>query len=325
MTQTASLFLQDSYREECLARITDLVEDGLLLEQTVFYPQGGGQAGDSGWLTLADGTRLRIADTRKGTEAGAGRDAILHIPAEGQATVLRAMKPGEVVLAQIDWVRRYRHMRLHTAAHMLCAVLPYPVNGCSITDEHARLDFVTSEPLSREAIDSALAAMVEAAHPVSIDTMSDDALRARPDLVRTMSVQPPMGAGQVRLVSIKDTDLQPCGGTHVANTEEVGVVRVSKMEKKSARYWYWVERLPSTWPSVSHSTPQVTLATPGSSMQCQRASGRQQRPTGFDEAPAGTRTFALQWLVAIATLRACQGIARRQLAGGRRPWAAALQ
>lgn len=99
----------------------------------------GGQAGDSGWLTLADGTRLRIADTRKGTEAGAGRDAILHIPAEGQATVLRAMKPGEVVLAQIDWVRRYRHMRLHTAAHMLCAVLPYPVNGCSITDEHARL------------------------------------------------------------------------------------------------------------------------------------------------------------------------------------------
>lgn len=95
--------------------------------------------------------------------------------------------------------------------------------------------FVTSEPLSREAIDSALAAMVEAAHPVSIDTMSDDALRARPDLVRTMSVQPPMGAGQVRLVSIKDTDLQPCGGTHVANTEEVGVVRVSKMEKKSAR------------------------------------------------------------------------------------------
>ncbi|MGC3519645.1 alanine--tRNA ligase-related protein, partial [Pseudomonas aeruginosa] len=95
MTQTASLFLQDSYREECLARITDLVEDGLLLDQTVFYPQGGGQAGDSGWLTLADGTRLRIADTRKGTEAGAGRDAILHIPAEGQATVLRAMKPGE--------------------------------------------------------------------------------------------------------------------------------------------------------------------------------------------------------------------------------------
>ncbi|MCY0320529.1 alanyl-tRNA editing protein [Pseudomonas aeruginosa] len=235
MTQTASLFLQDSYREECLARITDVVEDGLLLDQTVFYPQGGGQAGDSGWLTLADGTRLRIADTRKGTEAGAGRDAILHIPAEGQATVLRAMKPGEVVLAQIDWVRRYRHMRLHTAAHMLCAVLPYPVNGCSITDEHARLDFVTSEPLSREAIDSALAAMVEAAHPVSIDTMSDDALRARPDLVRTMSVQPPLGAGQVRLVSIKDTDLQPCGGTHVANTEEVGVVRVSKMEKKSAR------------------------------------------------------------------------------------------
>lgn len=233
--QTDYLFLQDAYLGECSAKISDVLEDGLLLDRTVFYPQGGGQAGDSGWLTLACGARLQIADARKAANAHPGTNGVLHIPAEGQAAICQTVKPGDEVHAQIDWERRYRHMRLHTAAHMLCAVLPYPVNGCSITADYARLDFVTSEPLSREHIDAALAAMIQAAYPVSIDTMSDDALRANPELVRTMSVHPPMGTGQVRLVKIENTDLQPCGGTHVASTREVGVVKVAKMEKKSAR------------------------------------------------------------------------------------------
>ncbi|WP_206127389.1 alanyl-tRNA editing protein [Burkholderia sp. Ac-20379] len=233
--RTDALYLKDAYQGECTAKVAQILADGLLLDRTVFYPQGGGQAGDSGLLTLADGTKLRIADTRQAKGMTDDMSAILHIVAEGQAAIVQTIKPGDEVLAQIDWVRRYRHMRLHSAAHLLCSVLPYPVDGCSITADYARLDFVTSEPLSREGIDAALARLVEAAQPISIETMSDDVLQARPELVRTMSVHPPMGLGQVRLVSIKDTDLQPCGGTHVANTCEVGAVRISKMEKKSAR------------------------------------------------------------------------------------------
>ncbi|OZI65288.1 alanyl-tRNA editing protein [Bordetella genomosp. 1] len=235
MKQTDCLFLQDAYLSQCSAKIADVLEDGLLLDRTVFYPRGGGQAGDSGWFILPCGIRLKIADAQKAMEAVPGMNAVLHLPADGQAAIIQAFRPGDEIHVQIDWERRYRHMRLHTAAHMLCAILPYPVNGCSITADYARLDFVTSEPLSRERIDTALVAIVEAAHSISIDTMSDDALLANPELVRTMSVHPPLGTGQVRLVSIKDTDLQPCGGTHVANTREVGVVYVSKMENKSAR------------------------------------------------------------------------------------------
>ncbi|MDR2128542.1 MAG: alanyl-tRNA editing protein [Burkholderiaceae bacterium] len=232
---TDTLFHQNAYLQDCMARIAHVSDDGLVLERTVFYPRGGGQAGDSGWLTLDDGTRLHIADTRKAAADAPGANTLLHVPAEGQEDLKILFRPGEQVHARIDWERRYRHMRLHTAAHMLCAILPYGVNGCSITAGYARLDFVTDEPLSRDGIDAALARLVEAQLAVSVDTMSDEALRANPELVRTMRVQPPMGTGQVRLVRIENTDLQPCGGTHVLNTREVGLVHVSKIEKKSAR------------------------------------------------------------------------------------------
>ncbi|MGF6766203.1 Ser-tRNA(Ala) deacylase AlaX [Paraburkholderia sp. GAS33] len=233
--KTEALFCQDAYLRSCEARIICVDGDGLLLDRTVFYPQGGGQAGDSGWLTLDDGTRLRIADTRKGKSSGSGPGDALHVPDVGQASLQAKLAEGQLVYAEIDWERRYQHMRLHTAAHLLCAVLPFPVDGCSITADYARLDFVTSDPLSRDSIDVALADLVARRTVVSIDTMSNEALEVNPDLVRTMSVKPPVGTRQVRLVRIEGVDVQPCGGTHVANTSEVGTVRVAKMEKKTAR------------------------------------------------------------------------------------------
>lgn len=232
---TDALFRRDAYLRTCEAYIRQITETGVLLDRTVFYPLGGGQAGDSGWLSLADGTRLRIADARKAPFDGAGPDDVLHIVAEEQRDLLANLDAGQPVHMEVDWERRHRHMRLHTASHLMCAILPYPVDGCSITSDYARLDFVTTEPLSREDIDARLAEFVAKATAVTIDSISDDELAANPELVRTMSVKPPMGFGQVRLVRIEGIDLQPCGGTHVANTAEIGGVRVSKMEKKTAR------------------------------------------------------------------------------------------
>jgi len=232
---TEALFRRDAYLTHCEAYIRQLTDTGVLLDRTVFYPLGGGQAGDSGWLSLADGTRLRIVDARKSPLEGASPDEVLHVVAEEQRDLLAGLHAGQPVSVEIDWERRLRHMRLHTASHLMCAILPYPVDGCSITADYARLDFVTSEPLSRENIDARLAELVAKASAVTIDSISDEELAANPELVRTMSVKPPMGFGQVRLVRIEGIDLQPCGGTHVANTAEIGGVRVSKMEKKTAR------------------------------------------------------------------------------------------
>ncbi|WP_152223778.1 alanyl-tRNA editing protein [Pseudomonas sp. SCB32] len=231
---TQALFRRDTYLTHCEAHIRQVTETGVLLDRTVFYPLGGGQAGDSGWLSLADGTRLRITDARKAPIEGAGPDDVLHLIAEDQLAAAD-LQVGQPVQVEIDWERRHRHMRLHTASHLMCAILPYPVDGCSITSDYARLDFVTTEPLSREEIDVRLAEFVAQAAAVNIDSISDEELAANPELVRTMSVKPPMGFGQVRLVRIEGIDLQPCGGTHVANTAEIGGVRVSKMEKKTAR------------------------------------------------------------------------------------------
>jgi misacylated tRNA(Ala) deacylase len=201
----------------------------------VFYPLGGGQAGDAGVLSLADGTRIAIADTRKAKFEGATPDDAVHVPAPGQEALLARLAAGMRVTAQIDWTRRYRHMRLHTASHLMCAVLPYAVDGCSITSDYARLDFATVEPIEREHVDARLAALVGGAHGVSTEWITDEQMAERPELVRTMSVKPPLGLGRVRLLRIEGVDLQPCGGTHVRNTEEIGVVRVAKLEKKSAR------------------------------------------------------------------------------------------
>ena len=227
---TIELFREDARLRDCEARILAVDERGVRLDRTVFYPHGGGQAGDSGTLRLADGSSLLIADTRKGESPG----EILHLPAAGQEAALAALRPGDAVLAGIDWERRHRHMRFHTATHLLCALVPHPVDGCSITASYARLDFHMNEPLDKEALGAGLARLVAEAHPVTHRWISDAELDDNPGLVRSMSVQPPRGTGRVRLMSIDGVDLQPCGGTHVANTAEIGAVVVTKIEKKSA-------------------------------------------------------------------------------------------
>ncbi len=242
-TMTQDLFRQDAYLRECSAHITALLPDtgGIVLDQTVFYPLGGGQAGDSGHLVLADGTAIAIADTRKGKDAeGTPTLDIVHIPAPGQDDLLARLAVGMPVTARIDWERRHRMMRLHTTSHLLCHVVPQLVNGCSITPDYARLDFAMTDPLDKDTLTAAIAALVAAAHPLTVASISDEELDANPALVKSMSVQPPRGTGRIRTIRIGGNgsapliDLQPCGGTHVANTAEIGPIVVTKIEKKSA-------------------------------------------------------------------------------------------
>ncbi|MBU9678771.1 alanyl-tRNA editing protein [Burkholderia multivorans] len=232
---TQALFRDDAYLAHCEAIVEAVGDDGIRLDRTVFYPLGGGQAGDAGTLTLPDGSTIAIADTRKAKFDGATPDDALHVPAPGQDADVAALAPGTRVIATIDWARRYRHMRLHTAAHLMCAVLPYAVDGCSVTADYVRLDFATSDAIDRDDVERRLAELVRGAHPVTTEWITDEEMAARPELVRTMSVKPPMGLGRVRLLRIDGVDLQPCGGTHVRNTSEIGALRVAKLEKKSAR------------------------------------------------------------------------------------------
>jgi misacylated tRNA(Ala) deacylase len=227
---TEELFREDAALDDCEARIVALGETGVQLDRTVFYPLGGGQAGDRGELRLADGRVLQIADTRKGAAPG----EIVHVPAPGQEELLAALAVGQPVIAGIDRARRARHMRFHTATHLLCALVPHPVDGCSITADSARLDFHMTDPLDKEALTAGLARLVAGAHPVRHRWISEAELDANPGLVRSMSVQPPRGLGRVRVLEIEGVDLQPCGGTHVANTADIGAVVVTKIEKKSA-------------------------------------------------------------------------------------------
>jgi misacylated tRNA(Ala) deacylase len=225
MSATEELFREDATLVECDARIVALNDAGIVLDRTVFYPLGGGQAGDRGELLAADGRVLVIADTRKG-EAG----QVVHVP----ATPPEGWVVGQPITARIDAVRRQRHMRFHTTTHLLCALIPHPVNGCSITADYARLDFHMSDPLDKDALNAGLARLVAEAHAVRHRWISEDELDANPGLVRSMSVTPPRGLGRVRVLEIDGVDLQPCGGTHVANTRDIGAVVVTKIEKKSA-------------------------------------------------------------------------------------------
>jgi misacylated tRNA(Ala) deacylase len=246
MTQT--LFRDDAYLTECVATVTAISAQGLVLDRTVFYPLGGGQAGDAGVLVLADGREIAIADTRKGKdEQGQFTASICHLPAlaDPAASVLAywqqaGVRVGDQVTARIDWARRHRLMRFHTTTHLLCHLVPQLVNGCSITPDYARLDFSMTDPLDKDALTAGIARLVAAAHPLVVGSISDAELDANPALVKSMSVQPPRGSGQVRTIRIghpgaeQMIDLQPCGGTHVANTAEIGAVLVTKIEKKSA-------------------------------------------------------------------------------------------
>lgn len=235
---TQELFREDSYLKECDAVVASQADGGIVLDRTVFYPMGGGQAGDSGVLLQDDGSALQIADTRKVKDAeGKPTADILHLAAPGQEALLARLTPGTRVTARIDWDRRHRLMRFHTATHLLCHLVPQLVNGCSITGDYARLDFNMTEPLEKEVLTEGIARLVAAAHAVNVGAITDEELDANPALVKSMSVQPPRGTGRVRTIRVgmdQMIDFQPCGGTHVKNTSEIGNVIVTKIEKKSA-------------------------------------------------------------------------------------------
>jgi misacylated tRNA(Ala) deacylase len=233
---TQELFRQDAYLREVPATVVAVGDQGIVLDRTVFYPLGGGQAGDAGVLRLADGSVIQVADTRKCKDAeGRPTEQIAHVPAPGQDALLAQLRPGTAVVAAIDWERRHKLMRFHTTTHLLCHLVPQLVNGCSITPEYARLDFNMTEPLDKEALSAGIARLVAAAHPVAVGAITDEELDANPALVKSMSVQPPRGTGRIRTIRVGDAiDFQPCGGTHVANTAEIGTVVVTKIEKKSA-------------------------------------------------------------------------------------------
>jgi len=219
---TEILFRDDSYLRECRATVSDTDEGAVMLDRTIFYPLGGGQPGDTGRISW-DGGSATIVDTRYG-DGG----SIRHVVAEGDAIP----GIGTVLQIEIDWDRRYRHMRMHTALHLLGTVLQYGVTGGSIGAEKSRLDFDMVEPVDKDAVNAALQALVADDHAVTCRWITDEELAAKPELVRTMSVQPPKGAGKVRLLEIEGVDLQPCGGTHLKSTSEVGAVRLGKVEKK---------------------------------------------------------------------------------------------
>jgi misacylated tRNA(Ala) deacylase len=231
---TEGLYRSDAYLAACDCVVVCIRDDGVELDRTVFYPHGGGQAGDSGWLVTPDGARLRVVDARKSKRDGATPDDTLHV-LDPQSGWKERLAVGTPVRAEIDWERRHRHMRFHTATHLLCAVVKQLVDGCSITADYARLDFAMTELLDKAAVQAGLDRLIAEAHPVSHEWITDDEMRANPQLVKSMSVSPPIGFGRVRLLRVHDVDLQPCGGTHVRNTAEIGDVRVAKIEKKSAR------------------------------------------------------------------------------------------
>jgi len=225
---TEEVFRDDAYAKSCTATVTGVDESGIRLDRTVFYPTGGGQPGDVGALVRGDGTRIAIADTRKGATPG----EVVHVPASGQP----APAIGEPVTAEIDWSRRHRHMRMHTAMHVLCAVVPYGVTGGQVGELRSRLDFdIGDGSLDKAAIEAKLNELIARDAPARPRWIADEDLAAQPELVRTMSVKPPSGAGRVRLLDIEGVDLQPCGGTHVRSTGEIGRVAVEKIENKGKR------------------------------------------------------------------------------------------
>ena len=222
---TVWLFRDFPYQTELEARVVTADARGLVLDCTIFYPHGGGQPGDTGTLVREDGTTVPIADTLKGETRG----EIVHALPAGASQP----RVGETVVLRLDWERRYAHMRMHTACHLLSSVLRYPVTGGSIRRDSARLDFdMPASAADRDGIAARVNALVAAGHEVTSEWIEDEAFAAREDLVRTLAVAPPRGTGRVRLVRVGDIDLQACGGTHVANTREIGAIVVPKIENK---------------------------------------------------------------------------------------------
>lgn len=232
MTQvltTNPLFRDNAYLKATPAKVIGLTEEGgVILDQTVFYATSGGQPGDSGLLRRADGSEIKIATTIN----GATKSDFIHVPAEGETLP----QLGEELIAEIDWERRFKLMQMHTACHLLSVICPFPVTGAAVNLDDSRIDFdMQGNDLPKELVSERLMEMVNAASPVTTSWISDEELAANPDLVKSKNVRPPVGHGRIRLVLIGDNgsvDLQPCGGTHVANTSEIGEIHIGKVEKK---------------------------------------------------------------------------------------------
>ena len=221
---TEELFREDAYLRHCAARVLAVTEAGVVLDRTVFYPQGGGQPGDTGVLRLADGGTVPVLGTRKGGEPG----TVLHLVAEAGG-----LQPGAEVVAEIDWARRHRLMRTHSLLHLLCRAVDAPVTGGQVEEGRGRLDFDLPEAgLDKDALTARLEGWIAEDRPIRASWVEEAELDARPELVRTMAVKPPRGQGRVRLVEIEGVDLQACGGTHVGTTGEIGRVAVTRVEKK---------------------------------------------------------------------------------------------
>jgi misacylated tRNA(Ala) deacylase len=222
---TKEIFRDDAYAQSCTANVLEADERGVILDRTVFYSEGGGQPGDTGTITTADGSSVRVVGTYKDRD---GR-GILHVLAEGE----NPLTAGTEVTAEIDWDRRYKHMRMHSCLHLLCSLVDGGVTGGSISVEKSRLDFDLKDvTLDKEDLTAGLNRLVEENHCLSASWINDEEMEAQQDLVRTMSVKPPTGTGKVRLMHVEGIDLQPCGGTHVKASGEIGQVRVSKIENK---------------------------------------------------------------------------------------------
>ncbi|MBL4693501.1 MAG: alanyl-tRNA editing protein [Magnetovibrio sp.] len=218
---TRELFREDSYLKQCKALVTEISEHGITLDQTVFYPKGGGQPGDVGTLAFS-GNQVGIVDTLKG-ETG-----IVHVLEPGAVLP----KVGDQVTVELDWDRRHKLMRTHTCLHLLCALVDGDVNGGQIGELKSRLDFNIPANPDKVALNDALNKLIAADLPLTFSWITDAELDASPDLVRTMSVQPPRGSGRIRMVNVQATDFQPCGGTHVNSTGEIGPMRIGKIENK---------------------------------------------------------------------------------------------
>ena len=225
---TALLFRDDAYLKAASARVVGVHPAGIELEQTIFYPQGGGQSGDTGVIVRANGERIAVTDTRKGE----AQDDVVHVVSPPATPI----EVGETLELVLDWERRYALMRLHTALHVLSCVVVAPVTGGNIAPDKARLDFdIDMSLLDAARIERETNALVARAIATEIEWITDAELDARPELVKTMSVKPPRGAGRVRLLRIPGIDLQPCGGTHVANIGEIGAIRVLKIRSEGRR------------------------------------------------------------------------------------------
>lgn len=227
--KTDPLFREDAYLKTAEANVVGVNDrGGIILDRTIFYATSGGQPGDTGHFTRSDGSRLAIATT----VTGQTKDEIIHVPAEDGA-----LPPvGEALQLEIDWERRHRLMRMHTACHLLSALYPFPITGASVSEADSRIDFDLSESgVTKEEATERLMELVEADHPVLTQWITDEDLAANPSLVKSKNVRPPAGTGRIRLVCIGDNaivDSQPCGGTHVARTGEIGAIHIGKIEKK---------------------------------------------------------------------------------------------